>query len=84
MDVINNLLGNDVEKIIIEKLDFHKCIYENCSRKSEMLGKYCKRHWCEDGHSTNQKKYRGYCEGCFTRIIKTDQSLYKHLVTRKY
>lgn len=84
MNVLNHLLGDDITKLIIEKLDFNKCIFENCSREAGMLGKYCKRHWCIDGHPTTQKKYRGYCDGCFTRIMKTDNKMYLRLVTRNY
>lgn len=84
MDVLNHLLGDDIAKLITEKLDFNKCVIENCLREAIMLGKYCKQHWCEDGHFTKQKKYRGYCEGCFTKIIKKDHNLYLRLVTRKY
>lgn len=68
------------EKVLLTM--HNKCNFENCSNQVIELKKYCKKHWCKDGHFTNQKKYRGYCDGCFTRIMKNDHSKYVHLVTR--
>jgi len=72
MNKLRDHFGDDVFKIIVSKLYENKCIFENCYKEAGMLGKYCKRHWCKDGHSTTQIKYMGYCENCFTRIMKTN------------
>ena len=58
------------------------CIIDNCKTEGTYLNKYCNRHWCEDGHPTNQKKYRGYCECCFSKIMKDDKK-YRYLITQK-
>jgi hypothetical protein len=84
MDIIINIFGEDISKIIISKIDYNKCFFDNCIREISILQKYCSRHWCLDGHATNQKKYRGYCEGCFSQIMKTNNKKYISLVTRKY
>ena len=84
MDILINIFGNDISKIIISKIYYNKCIFENCIHETLMFQKYCRRHWCLDGHPTKQKKYRGYCEGCFNKIIKTDNKKYIYLVTNKY
>ena len=81
MNKLHNRFGDDVFNIIVSKLYENKCIFENCYKEACMLGQYCKRHWCEDGHPTTQKKYRGYCDGCFTRIMNTDNKKYVQLVT---
>jgi len=81
--ILYDLFGDDISKIIVSKLNFNKCIFENCFYESRMLNKYCKRHWCNDGHPTTQKKYIGYCNGCFTQIIKTDKKKYMNLI-KKY
>jgi hypothetical protein len=82
-EILCNLFGDDISKIIVSKLNFNKCIFENCFQESIMMNKYCKRHWCKDGHPTSQKKYIGYCNGCFTKIIKTDKKRYQQIITRK-
>lgn len=84
MDFLISIFGNNISKIIISKICYNQCIFDNCIRDTSMLHKYCKRHWCLDGHPTNQKKYRGYCEGCFSKIIQYDNKKYIHLVTHKY
>jgi hypothetical protein len=84
MDILTSIFGNDISNIIISKISNNQCIFDNCIRETLTLQKYCRRHWCSDGHSTNQKKYRGYCEGCFTKIIQTDNKKYIYLVTNKY
>ena len=83
MEILTNLFGSDISELIISKTCYQNCIFENCHKESSMMGKYCRRHWCVDGHPTNQKKYRGYCEGCFDYIMKTDRDKYVHIVTRK-
>lgn len=82
MEYLTDLFGEDIRDIIVSKMCYQNCIFENCHRESSMLGKYCRRHWYVDGHPTSQKKYRGYCEGCFDRIIKTDKDKYLYIVTR--
>ena len=84
MDILTTVFGNDISKIIISKICYNQCSFDNCIRETLMLQRYCKRHWCSEGHSTNQKKYRGYCEGCFSKIMQNDNKKYIHLVTRKY
>lgn len=81
MNKLQELFGNDIFNLIVSKLYDKKCIFENCYKEAGMLGRYCKRHWCEDGHPTTQRKYRGYCKGCFTRIMNTDNKKYVKLVT---
>lgn len=78
MDILTPIFGNDISKIIISKISFNECIFDNCYKETYML-KYCKLHWCEDGHPTSQRKYRGYCEGCFSKIMKNDKK-YLNLV----
>jgi hypothetical protein len=82
MDNLYTLFGDDISKIIISKINYYKCIFDNCNNESSMLNKYCKRHWCLDGHATNQRKYRGYCGNCFDNIMKNDKKKYLYLVTR--
>ena len=82
MDELTNLFGFDIAEIILSKLCYNMCIFENCYKESSMLNRYCRRHWCIDGHPTTQRKYRGYCSGCFDRILKIDHIKYLHIVTR--
>ena len=62
----------------------YQCIIDNCNKKAYVLNKYCNVHWCLDGHSTTQTKYKGYCKNCFDYIIKNDQKKYLNLVNQKY
>jgi len=73
MNKLQELFSDDIFNLIVSKLYDKKCVFENCYKEASMLGRYCRRHWCEDGHPTTQRKYRGYCEGCFTRIMNTDK-----------
>jgi hypothetical protein len=82
MKHLTDLFGSDISNIILSKLCYHMCTFENCYRESSMLNRYCRKHWCADGHPTNKKKHRGYCSGCFSIIIKTDNKKYLSLVTR--
>lgn len=83
MESLTDLFGKDISRIITLKLCYQKCVFDNCYKESSMLNRYCRRHWCVDGHPTNQRKYRGYCSGCFDKIMKTDKDKYLHIVTRK-
>lgn len=82
MDILISVFGYDIYGIIMSKINYSKCMFDDCSKESCILQKYCKLHWCEDGHPTNRRKYRGYCEGCFSRIMKTDNKKYLYLVTK--
>jgi|LakMenEpi03Aug12_release.lakeMendotaPanAssembly.Ray.scaffolds.fasta_scaffold2176478_1 hypothetical protein len=85
MDILYSLFDDKISKIIISKINYEcifKCMFDNCNKESLTLNKYCNKHWCLDGHSTNQKKYRGYCSNCFDKIMKNDKKKYLNLVTK--
>jgi hypothetical protein len=84
MNNLYSLFGDDISNIIISKINYYECIFDNCNKESSMLNKYCRRHWCLDGHPTNQRKYKGYCQNCFNNIMKNDKKKYLYLVTRNY